>query len=153
MSGFYFDSSALVKIYIAEAGSAWVANKVHGNFMTAWIAKIGIVESAAAIARQERMQNISLSQRDLLYQKLLYDSRNRLTLLAESNKIVSLAADLTQRAALRGYDAVHLAAALELNHRLVANRVSPLTFVSADAKLCQAALAEGLLTENPNDHP
>ncbi len=151
MSGFYFDSSVLVKIYIEEIGSRWVENIVHSDIpATIWIGKIGIVESASAIARRQRMRDISLDRRDLLYQKLLFDSRDRLTLISESNEITSLAADLTQRHPLRGYDAVHLAAALELNKHLTANQLPPITFVSADEKLNQAAVGEGLQTENPN---
>jgi hypothetical protein len=51
-----------------------------------------------------------------------------------------------------GYDAVHLACALALNRPLIENEMSPLIFVSADADLLDAAQAENLPTENPNDY-
>ena len=59
---------------------------------------------------------------------------------------------LAQRYTLRGYDAVHLAAALELQAAQQSLQAPPLTFVSADAEQIQAAQAEGLLVEDPNNY-
>ena len=67
--------------------------------------------------------------------------------------MVDEAIQLTRRRKLRGYDAVHLACALALNKPLVEGGLSSLIFVSADNDLLAAAEAEGLLTDNPNDHP
>jgi predicted nucleic acid-binding protein len=47
---------------------------------------------------------------------------------------------------------IQLATALLLNRRLLADQLSPLTFVSADDLLCHAARAEGLQAENPNEY-
>jgi predicted nucleic acid-binding protein len=49
---------------------------------------------------------------------------------------------------LRAYDAVQLAAALDI-HRLGLS----LTLLSADAELNTAAIAEGLTVDDPNNHP
>jgi len=38
------------------------------------------------------------------------------------------------------------------NRALVASKLPPLTFISADNVLCKAAKEEGLPTENSNDH-
>ncbi len=54
---------------------------------------------------------------------------------------------------LRGYDAVQLAASLEVEKRIKLTGGLPLIFVSADNDLNQAALAEGLSVENPNNYP
>jgi predicted nucleic acid-binding protein len=152
MSEFYFDSSALVKLYVAETGSEWVNTAVQAEEQArVWIAKIGIVEAASAIARHHRTGNITSPKRDLLFQALLFDSRNRLALISESNKIIALAVNITQKHPLRGYDAVHLAAALELNKQLSENQLSSIIFVSADENLNQAAFAEGLTVENPSE--
>lgn len=62
--------------------------------------------------------------------------------------LVAQAATLARRHALRGYDAVQLAAALEIH------ATDPsLTLLSADAELNTAATAEGLAVEDPNSHP
>jgi predicted nucleic acid-binding protein len=60
---------------------------------------------------------------------------------------------LATKHALRGYDAVQLAAALEANDERIANELTPLTLVSADDELNTAAQAEGLTVENPNAYP
>jgi len=55
--------------------------------------------------------------------------------------------------ALRGYDAVQLGAALEVNGRRMAlGATNPLTLVTGDAELRTAAAAEGLITDDPNTH-
>lgn len=67
--------------------------------------------------------------------------------------LIDSAIQLTRRQKLRGYDAIHLACALALNKPLATNHLPPLTFVAADDNLLAAAQAEGLATENPNEHP
>jgi hypothetical protein len=59
---------------------------------------------------------------------------------------------LAQRYALRGYDAVQLASALELS-ALARSVQATMIFVSADDELNAAAVMEGLQVENPNLHP
>lgn len=54
---------------------------------------------------------------------------------------------------VRAYDAVQLASAITANRALHAARRSRLTFVSADDRLVKAAAAEGVIVDNPNDHP
>jgi hypothetical protein len=60
---------------------------------------------------------------------------------------------LAQTHGLRGYDAVQLAAALEVNALCVASGLPTLTFVCADVELNAVATSEGLLVENPNNYP
>ena len=60
---------------------------------------------------------------------------------------------LAEKHGLRGYDAVQLAAAQAINNLCIANDLHPLTFISADKELNTAAANEGLLVENPNNHP
>jgi uncharacterized protein len=74
---------------------------------------------------------------------------------AQDYRIAQITALLLQRAALladahalRGYDAVQFAAAIE-----VRSQVPALILVSADIELNAAAIAEGLPVEDPNTHP
>ncbi len=67
--------------------------------------------------------------------------------------LLSIATGLATKHALRGYDAVQLAAALEANDERVANALPPLTLASADTELNTAAQKEGLNVENPNNYP
>jgi hypothetical protein len=61
--------------------------------------------------------------------------------------------DLTETHALRGYEAVPCAVAVEIHHARQARGMPGLTLVSAAAALHTAAAAEGLLVEDPNAHP
>jgi hypothetical protein len=67
--------------------------------------------------------------------------------------MVSQAVALTQNHRLRGYDAIQLATALELNATLNAAGLRTLVFITADIDLSAAAQAEGLVADRPNNHP
>lgn len=60
---------------------------------------------------------------------------------------------LTRQHRLRGYDAVHLAGALFLRDALLGQNLSTPIVLTADRDLLAAAQAEGLLTDDPNEHP
>lgn len=60
MGVYFFDTSALVKKYISELGSDWVAarcNPKEGNTIT--ISQAALVESIATFCRKTREQNLS----------------------------------------------------------------------------------------------
>ena len=63
------------------------------------------------------------------------------------------ASQLADRHVLRAYDAVQLAAAVELNAQWIAAGTVTVTLVSADQELNAAALAEGLTVDDPNMYP
>jgi predicted nucleic acid-binding protein len=154
---YYFDTSAVVKLYVAEAGSGWVeaivSQRARGDFVHAIaFVKIGVVETAAALTRRQRRGDIALIERDQLYASFMQDVERRYLTMAVSDELLLLAAELTQQYPLRGYDAVHLAGAIRLNQQLVVAHLPALTFVSADAMLCDVARARGLKAENPNEH-
>ena len=67
--------------------------------------------------------------------------------------LTSRAASLVQIHGLRAYDAVQLAAALDINTDRAAAGLSAVTLVSADGALNAAAVAEGLAVDDPNAHP
>lgn len=54
---------------------------------------------------------------------------------------------------LRAYDAMQLAAALELRRQHHAAGLAPVTLISADQALNDAAFAEGLTVDDPRSHP
>jgi predicted nucleic acid-binding protein len=66
--------------------------------------------------------------------------------------LASHALNHIQSHALRGSDAFHLAAATELHRRRSLDGLPSLTFLSSDSDLNQAANAEALPVEDPNDH-
>jgi predicted nucleic acid-binding protein len=158
MINYYLDSSAWVKVYVTETGTAWVMTLFNAGVSSdrplyqLSSASIALVEVAAAIARHERTGKIKRANQRELYRRLIYDSENRTNQLGLSDDILHLAAELTQRRPLRGFDAIHLATALTLTQSITNAGLPSLVFVSADANLCACAIAEGLAADNPNDH-
>jgi uncharacterized protein len=149
MSVFYVDSSALVKRYLAEVGSAWVSSLLDPSAgHTIIVAAITRVETAAALAARQRAGGITLTERDRLMRLVLLHFDNEYRVVPVDTPLMAKAVDLTQQHRLRGYDAVQLAAAL-----VVAAAISGLTIISADDDLNDAARAEGLAAENPQAHP
>ena len=149
----YFDSSALVKQYMAESGSAWVQTRCNDPPRTIATVELSRVEIAAAFAGKLRGEFITQAEYQEARAKLAADAQNRYQLLPATSQRVDEAIELTTRHRLRGYDAMHLACALHLNQVLLENGLPPLTLVAADNDLLNAAKAEGLETENPNLHP
>ncbi len=154
---YYFDTSATVKYYLPEIGSPWIIGLVDEVDDGAWrnavvFSKIAIVEGAAAIAKRQRMGQITDAQQKRLMGLFLKDCVDRFQSWDVDDEVVELATDLTQRYPLRGYDAVHLATALALNRALVEDELTSLAFVAADDVLCKAAEKEKLTVENPNQH-
>ena len=157
MSSFYFDSSALVKYYIIESGTAWVRNLIDSRLDEQWAHAISTsaltwAEVISAFARRHRMGDISTHLYKALTARFLQEARLRYGRLRVNDAVIEAAVKLIQRHPLRAYDAVQLATALILNSTLIADKLPPLTFVSADDILCEAARAEGLPAENPNEH-
>lgn len=154
MTTYYADSSALVKRYVTETGSSWIQSLCDpkaGHVIA--LAHIGLVEVAAALAVKHRQDILETAIYDALLRDLLRDSRDQYWLIDVDQSMVSQAIALTRRQKLRGYDAMHLACALFLQETLLAGSFAPSVLLSADQELLEAAQAEGLTTENPNNYP
>jgi predicted nucleic acid-binding protein len=157
MASFYFDSSALIKYYIIESGTIWVQNLIDGQLDERWANTISTsaltwVEVISAFAKRHRMGDISTHLYKALTARFLQEARFRYGRLRVNDAVIDTAVELIQCHPLRAYDAVQLATALILNSALIADKLLPLTFVSADNVLCEAARAEGSPAENPNEY-
>lgn len=153
MSVYFFDSSAIVKRYVKERGTGWVidtTNPATGDRI--YVARITGAEVISAITRRSRGRGIS--QADMA--AAIADFRNDFTyeyrVLEITPELITRAMALAESHALRGYDAVQLAAALEVNDRSLILLIPALTFVSADKALNAAARVEGLTVDDPNVH-
>jgi len=151
---YYFDSSAVVKRYAPEKGSAWVksiAVPTSGN--TLYVGQIGVVEIAAALSKKVRNNELTEEAYEAASSLFLLDVRNEEYVIGLlTDHTIQSAVDLTKRHPLRAYDAVHLAIAIGLNVALLAVESPLLTFVSSDKTLCEAVGKEGLATDNPELH-
>jgi predicted nucleic acid-binding protein len=154
LSAYFFDSSALVKRYVAEIGSTWVSGLFDPQASAeCYAARITLVEVAAVLTRRARGGHPPGPQVGVTVALLDGEFPRMLTPVGISTAIIIRAFSLVQNHALRGYDAVQLAAALQVNSVRFALGASALTLVSADAELNAAAAAEGLAVEDPNAHP
>jgi len=147
---YYLDTSALVKQYVDEAGSARLRNLVASESVVLLTSHILVVEMISAFNR--RLREGSVTSDDYARMKAAFDSdlQTRFQIVRFDNSIVVLARALLERHPLRTYDAVHLASALAMRRPLVqAGHPGP-TFLCADHRLLDAAEAEGLMVDNPN---
>lgn len=153
MSVAYFDTSALVKCYIAELGSDWTRTLLENQHPNVFTSLMTAVEAACTFARRQREGLLSSDDHHRLSIVFDYDFAYRYSVLGVEPIVIDTARQMANRQPLRAYDAVHLATAWLLNEELLRADRSPLTFVCADERLIAIAQAEGLLADNPNHHP
>ncbi len=129
----YFDTSAVVPLLIAEAGSVRAASLWDGADRIVSV-RLLYPEARAALAQAQRLERLTARQlRDATTAlESLYDE---VDLVDVDDELAHRAGDLAQRHRLRGYDAVHLAAADRL-------RDPSLVVVAGDLALLDAATAE-----------
>jgi predicted nucleic acid-binding protein len=151
---YFFDSSAIVKRYVRETGTAWVINITDLTMDNRiYVARITGVEVVSAITRQGRGGGLSITDAASAIEQFRYDFVNEYRVIEISQALIDRAMSLAETHALRGYDAVQLAAALEVNTRRLAFEMPVLTLVSADVALNAVATVEGLPVQDPNAHP
>src|SRR6185369_14888063 len=107
----FLDSSALVKRYVSEPGSAWLLAKLADYELL--IAQVTPVELAAAIGKRHRTGDISRFTFYQARQRLLQDLDTHAYIITGLNdSIIKTAQALTFTQSLRAYDAIQLATAL-----------------------------------------
>ena len=134
----YYDTSALVKQYLQEAGSKLVLELLKSGERV-YTASLTYAETHAAFSRRTREGRLTreTTKRLALRFDKDWESYNVVVL---SENVFRLARQMLYRHPLRSADAIHLASALLLA------RTSPRSswsFVCADGRLCDAAKSEG----------
>jgi predicted nucleic acid-binding protein len=152
MAAYFFDSSALVKRYVVESGTQWVRNlcdPTAGHSL--YIVRIIGAEVIAALARRTRTGSLAQSAAQNVMAAFRSDFVGAYFVSELTSALIERAMDFAQAYGLRGYDAVQLAAFVDVNAERRGYGLLPVTLISADLDLNQAATAEGLAVENPND--
>jgi uncharacterized protein len=134
----FFDTSALVKLLLDEAGTA-IAREAWELAAPPVCCRLAFVEARAALAAAHRAGRLEAAQYRLARRRFA-DLVEQTAVVEVDEQLVWLAADLAETHALRGDDAVHLAAALTVGTGLM---------VSADADQVRAARAENLPSLDP----
>lgn len=154
MAHFILDTSALAKRYVSEVGSSWIrtiTDSGSGNYC--WIAAITQVELVAALFRRTRIGTLALAQAQQTAQVFHQELGSHFLVVPVRGIVLDEAVRLVQAHPLRAYDGLQLAVALYLHGENRRQGLPALVLVSSDQILNQAAVAEGLLVEDPARHP
>lgn len=134
----YLDTSAYIKLFIAESGSDLVRESVEqADVLAAHI--IAYAEMRAAFGSILRSHR--LSSREMTLVKRRFERHWKKVLrFAPDEAAIRRAGNFAERFGLRGYDSVHLVSAFLLKKQAAA----PLEFACFDAPLNKAATRLGL---------
>ncbi len=153
--GIYFlDTSAIVKRYCLERGQSWIqslCNPLQGHIL--FISQAALVEVVTAFCRKAYLREISITQRDEFIDAFRADCENSYIIEPVTDAIYTAAGNLCRFYNLRAYDAVQLTCALSIREEALADQTSSPIFVCADKRLVEFACAEGLVADNPQNHP
>jgi predicted nucleic acid-binding protein len=134
----YIDTSTLIKLIVEEEGSDRAELIWQTADLVASVSLV-VVESRAALAAAARGKRLSSRQLGVAQEELAEFVAD-LHLVEVTAELIESAAQLAESESLRGYDAVHLAAALF---------VEAAVLTSADSDLCAAAGRQGIHVANP----
>jgi hypothetical protein len=132
----FFDSSALAKRYIEEAGSSRV-QEILSSASSLAISVLCVSEIVSALCRRLRERKLSRRQYGLAKEAMFADLEDMMVVNL-SDQVVARAVDILERWPLRSSDSLHIACAAEWSAQL---------FVSADERQCAAARNYGLQVE------
>ncbi len=153
MAAYFFDTSALVKRYATETGTPWVTALLDPTARNRiFVARITGAEMISALMRKKRGLKITAGDAAAAATLFRLDFADRFRVVEITPALVASAMTRAETHALRGYDAVQLAAALHTQERRRARGLADLSLITADADLLAAGSAEGLTTDDPNDH-
>ena len=139
---YYFDTSALVKIYHGETGSETARKLYDSATVQIVISNLAIPETFSTFQRKRRDRLISKKDTLAVTRRFFADITTRFKVIPLAQQHILLSLDLIERQGLRTLDALHLASAF-------LSRPLKVTFVCADNQLIDAAISEGLVGLNP----
>lgn len=161
---YFFDSSAIVKRYHREPGTAWVEGicepRIHPPIYLSQLAEIEVVAALRRLGRTAELQSSSIDAMQNIFERHLALSNPGNTfpvylLVTVSPAILSMAAALCTKYwemrsyPLRSLDAIQIACAIATARGLP----NELLFVTADARSSAIAPMEGFQVINPTHPP
>ena len=140
MATYYLDSSALAKRYVQETESLWVqtiTDPAAGHNIL--IVRLTLIEITSAITRRGRGGTIPPGDVTTILGQFREEAAGGFVILDVTPVLIDDAVQIAERHALRAYDAVQLAAGLDLQQQSLTAGRGPITFVSSDVELNLAA--------------
>ena len=154
-TAYFVDSSALVKRYVKETGTAWMRRlSRRGAPNDIDVASIALVEVTSAIARRKKGGTVLPARAPSMLWRFRKHLAGRYTAIDITPTLLADAAKLATAHALRAYDAVQLAAALTVlaqGKRLTDALNQRLMAAGLVSKLPDPA--EDLDDDDPDDQP
>ena len=142
----YLDTSALVKLYVDEAHSAFIRSAASRASVRV-SHDIAYVECCAAFARRRRDGSLAPGDHARCRRQLDRDWE-QFSVIAVTADLIRRAATLVEHHALRAYDGVHLAAAEAAAS--VVKRRTEFRFAAFDARLLEVARSNSLALLTPD---
>jgi len=140
---YYLDTSALVKRYYTEKGSAYIHELFQPENLLA-VSKVAYAELLAALARKRREKEIGEADFGRAVESL-QDEWKEFLVVEVTDAVFTDLLSLVRRHPLRGFDAIHLCSALWFRKRIR----SEVAFVCSDRDLLAAAEREKLVVYDP----
>lgn len=134
----FCDTSALLKLYLHEDGSATVVTQASASSAVA-VSRITWVEAMSGMARKAREQTQDASTISLARQTVAADWP-RFVKLEVTQTLVELAGEYAEAFALRAYDSIQLASVRTLHLELPGE----VRFACYDSRLVKAARVLGI---------
>src|SRR5271166_123981 len=148
MAVLFFDSSALVKRYAKEPGSAWVRGLTKPKAAhTLYIARITAIEITSAITRKLRGGQLSAAQAGASLGHLRRHLNHRYSILDLAPGLADDAMRLARAHGLKAYDAVQLATALAVRQIYQAAGSTPIITLAPKKLIRTRRASEGSASE------
>lgn len=134
----YFDTSALIKLYIAEAYSEEVSD-LYKKASLVVVSRVTYAEAMAGLSRRSRESPVDLLKIEAIKEALKKDWPE-FGIVELTQSVVELAATYADLFALRGFDSIQLASAKALQMKTT----DPVHFACFDQRLAQASAVLGM---------
>ena len=141
----YLDTSALVKLFVVEDGSALVRGLVRGrsSARALLVSRLGYTEASVSLARMVHLGRIPAADLPKHLGALDDYWEESIQEVELSETVLRDARELAQRFPLRTYDAIHLASAREAKRMLRGAFEGELRFLAFDAGMVNVARSLG----------
>ncbi|MEQ1931792.1 MAG: type II toxin-antitoxin system VapC family toxin [Parvularculaceae bacterium] len=143
---YFLDTSALVKLYVQEPGTARLRDLVRSEEEHRFaVLSISAVEARSGIRRRQREGDIDPNSADQILAALQRDMEEKFVRQSVNDAVIETASELVDRYPLRAYDAMQLGGCVMLG----SSDVGAVTFLCSDQRLIDAARSEGISVLDP----
>jgi predicted nucleic acid-binding protein len=152
----FLDTSAVVKLYVRERGSAWIRRFVKKQKIV--ISELTLFEIITVLRRRHSEGEFTEKQARILINRILNDVLTfEVIKLGGNTQVDALLAQsfsLPVMLRLRALDGILMIAAAEaLDFAKNSVPPEPFTFISSDVQFLRVMQHQGYTVENPEDHP